>query len=77
MLERKLNLRKLLFKLTKGCVFSVTEKLLRQVDICPMGGPIYVVFADVFICKIELDVVYLYFINTMSMIRMCEKRKMM
>ena len=77
MLGRKLNLRKLLFKLTKGCVFSVTEKLLRQVDICPMGGPIYVVFADVFICKIELDVVYLYFINTMSMIRMCEKRKMM
>ena len=57
MLERKLNLRKLLFKLTKGYVFSVTEKLLRQVDICPMGGPISVVFADVFICKIELDVV--------------------
>ena len=53
MLERKLNLRKLLFKLTKGYVFSVTEKLLRQVDICPMGGPISVVFADVFICKIE------------------------
>ena len=57
MLEKKLNLGKLLFKLTKGCTFSVTEKLLMQVDICPMGGPISVVFADAFICKMELDVV--------------------
>ena len=47
MLEKKLNLRKLLFRLTKGCVFSVTEKLLRQVDMCPMGGPISIAFADV------------------------------
>ena len=53
MLEKKLNLRKLLFKLTKRCVFSVTEKLLRQVDICPMGGPISVVF--LFMSKMELD----------------------
>ena len=57
MLEKKLNLEKRLFKLTKGCVFSVTEKLLMQVDICPMGGPISVVFADAFTCKMELDVV--------------------
>ena len=48
MLEKKLKLRKLLFKLTKGCVFSDSEKLLRQVDGCPMGGPISVVFSDVF-----------------------------
>ena len=54
MLEKKLNLRKLLFKLTKRCVFSVTEKLLGQVDVCPMGGPISVVF--LFMGKMELDV---------------------
>ena len=54
-----MNLEKRLFKLTKGCVFSVTEKLLMQVDICPMGGPISVVFADAFTCKMELDVVVL------------------
>ena len=41
--------KKLLFKLTKGCVFTVTEKLLRQVDGCPMGGPMSVVFSDIFI----------------------------
>ena len=39
-------------KLTKGCVFSVTEKLLKQVDGCPMGGPMSVVFSDIFMCKI-------------------------
>ena len=56
MLEKKLNLRKLLFKITKGCVFLVTEKLLGQVDICPMGGSISVIFSDVFMWKIKLDV---------------------
>ena len=49
--------KKLLFKLTKGCVFTVTEKLLRQVDGCPMGGPMSVVFSDIFMCKMEFDVV--------------------
>ena len=72
MLEKKLKLhvrkeieplckqsifKELLFKLTKGCVFSVTGKLLKQVDGCPMGGPISVVFSDIFMCKMELDVV--------------------
>ena len=55
MLEKKLKksiFKKLLFKLTKGCVFSVTEKLLKQDDGCPMGGPISVVFSDIFMCKI-------------------------
>ena len=45
-----------MFKLTKGCVFSVTEKLLKQVDGCPMGGPMSVVFSDIFMFKIEFDV---------------------
>ena len=57
MLEKKLNLRKLLLKLPKRCVFSVTEKLLRQIDVCPMGGPISLVFSDGFMYKMELDVV--------------------
>ena len=45
-----------MFKSTKRFVFSVTEKLLKQVGDCPMDGPIYVVFSDIFMCKIELDV---------------------
>ena len=54
---KKSIFKKLLFKLTKGCVFSVTEKLLKQVDGCPMGGPMSVVFSDIFMCKMEFDVV--------------------
>ena len=37
----------------------ILKKLLRQVDGCPMGGPISVVFSDVFMCKMELDVAVL------------------
>ena len=56
LLCKKSTFKKLLFKLTKRFVFSVTEKLLKQVGGCPMDGPIYVVFSDIFMCKIELDV---------------------
>ena len=45
-----------MFKIKKGCVFLVTEKLLEQVDICPMGGSISVIFSDAFMCKMKLDV---------------------
>ena len=45
--------KKLLFKLTKECAFSLTEKLLQQVDGCPIGGPISVVFSDIFFYKME------------------------
>ena len=47
--------KKLLFKLAKGCVFSVTVKLLKQVDRCSMGGPVSVIFSNVFTCKMEFD----------------------
>ena len=46
-----------MFKLTKGCIFSVAEKLLKHVDGCPMGWPISVVFSDIFMCEMELDAV--------------------
>ena len=53
-LSKKSIFKKFLFKLTKGCVFLVTEKLLKQVDSCPMGGPMSVVFSDIFVCKLNL-----------------------
>ena len=55
-MRKKSIFKKLLFKLTKGFVFSVTEKLSKQVDGCPMGGPISVVFSDIVMCKMEFDV---------------------
>ena len=42
--------------LTKACVFSVNEKLLKQVHDCPLSGPISIVFSDIYTCKMELDV---------------------
>ena len=55
--NKNLLKKRCLFKLTKGCVFSVTEKLLKHVDGCPMGGPISVVLLDMFMYKMQLDVV--------------------
>ena len=54
---KKSIFKKLLFMLTKRCAVSVTEKLLKEVDECPMDGPISVVFSDIFMCKMEFDVV--------------------
>ena len=47
--------KKLLFKLTKGCVFLVTEKLLKQVNGCSIDGPVSVIFSNIFTCKMEFD----------------------
>ena len=49
--------KKLLVKLTKECVFSVNSRLIKQIDGCPMGDPVSVVFSDIFMCKMEEDVV--------------------
>ena len=38
---------KLLKKLTQECVFTINNRLIKQVDGCPMGRPICVVFSDI------------------------------
>ena len=54
---KKSIFKKLLIKSMKECTLSVNNRLLKQTDVCPMGGPISVVFADIYICKMEDDVV--------------------
>ena len=54
---KKSIFKKLLIKLTKECTFSVNNGLIKQIGGCPMGGPISVVFADIYMCKMEDDVV--------------------
>ena len=49
--------KKLLIKLTKECTFSVNNRLIKQINGCFMGGPISVVFSDIYMCKMEDDVV--------------------
>ena len=54
---KKSIFKKLLIKLTKESVFSANNRLIKQIDGCPMGGPISVVFSDIYMCKMEEDVV--------------------
>ena len=54
---KKSIFKKLLIKLTKECTFSVNNGLIKQIDGCHMGGPISVVFADIYMCKMEDNVV--------------------
>ena len=54
---KKSIFKKLLIKLMKECAFSVNNQLIKQIDECPMGGPISVVFTDIYMCRMEDDVV--------------------
>ena len=54
---KKSIFRKLLYKLSSQCVFSVNNQLIKQIDGCPMGGPIPVVFSDIFMNKMKRDIV--------------------
>ena len=49
--------RKLLYKLSSECVFSVNNQLIKQIDGCPMERPISVVYSDIFMNKMERDFV--------------------
>ena len=53
---KKSIFKKLLTNLTKDCTFPVNNQLIKQIDGCPMGGPISVVFGDICMCKMEDDV---------------------
>ena len=54
---KKSTFKKLLIKLTREYSFSINSRLIKQIDGCPMGGPISVVFAAIYMCKMEDDVV--------------------
>ena len=53
---KKWIIKKLLLKLTKECVFSVNDRFIKQIDGCPMDGPISVVFSDIYVSKMEGDI---------------------
>ena len=54
---KKSVFKKLLSKLCKCCTFLADGRLIRHVDGCPMGGPISVVFSNIFSVKMEFNVV--------------------
>ena len=53
----KLIFRRLLIKLATECTFKFNSRFLKQVDGCTMGGPLSVTFSDIYMVKMENDVV--------------------
>ena len=53
----KLIFRRLLIKLPTECTFKFKNRFLKQVNGCTMGGPLSVTFSDIYMVKIENDVV--------------------
>ena len=54
---KKVNIKKLLLKLTKECVFSVNNRFIKQIDGFPIGSPISVDFSNIHVSKMEEDIV--------------------
>ena len=56
-LSSKLLFRHLLCNVTKQTVLSFNDKLYKQIDGCGMGNPLSPVLANIFMAKLEADVV--------------------
>ena len=53
----KLIFKRLLLKLTTECSFQFNDQLLKQVEGCTMGGPLSITFAEIYMVRMENDVV--------------------
>ena len=49
-------IEKISIKLTKELVFSANNNFIKWTDGCKMGGPISVIFSDIYMYKMEEDV---------------------
>ena len=55
MRKSKLIFRRLLEKLTQNCIFSVNNKLIKQVDGYSMGGAISVIMSAIHMNRMEKE----------------------
>ena len=46
-----------MIKLAAECTFKFNNRFLKQVNGCAMGGPLSVTFSDIYMVKMENDVV--------------------
>ena len=53
----KLIFKRLLIKLSTDVTFTFNSKLCKQTDGCTTGGPLSVTFSDIYMTKMERDVV--------------------
>ena len=51
--------RRLLMKLATECTFKFNSRFFKQMDACTMGGPLSFTFSDIYMVKMENDVVTL------------------
>ena len=56
----KLVFRRLLEKITKDCTFQLCFKFYKQVDGCTMGGPLSMTLSDIYMTKMEDDILEKY-----------------
>ena len=54
----KLIMKRMLKRLTSDCLFTINNRLLKQIDGCAMGSPLSVVLSGIFMSKLEKQVVY-------------------
>ena len=54
---RKLIFKRLLIRLSTEVTFIVNSKFCKQTDGCTMDGPLSVTFSDIYMTKMEIDVV--------------------
>ena len=55
MCKSKLIFRRFLQKLTQNCVFSVNNKLVKQVEECLMGGAISMIMSGIHMNSMEKE----------------------
>ena len=51
-------MKRMLKRLASDCLFSINERLIKQIDGCSMGSPLSVDLSGIFMTKLEKDVVY-------------------
>ena len=52
----KLIMNRLLLKLTTRSIFMLKSNFYKQIDGCTMGGPLSVIFSDIYMTKTEEEV---------------------
>ena len=54
---KELIFKNLITKLATNCIFSFNKILYKQIDGCTMGGPLSVVLANIFLTKMEKEII--------------------
>ena len=51
-------MKRFLKRLTSDCIFTINNRLIKQIDGCSMGSPLSVILSGIFMSKLEKQIVY-------------------